>query len=168
MQQAPTTFKAIEKLFSYMILNTASFINFKKNIQKLFELDAKLNLTSLDINIAKEFIDEKLSKKYELYIVTAYVFRDDETKSAGLLKNKFNYLIKEFPFIRPQQYIFTSNKEIINCEIKIDDKESNLSGNAETKLLFTSYHNKNITDEDLKKNNIIRVNNWKDIEKILL
>lgn len=111
---------------------------------------------------------KKLSKKYELYIVTAYVFRDDETKSAGLLKNKFNYLIKEFPFIRPQQYIFTSNKEIINCEIKIDDKESNLSGNAETKLLFTSYHNKNITDEDLKKNNIIRVNNWKDIEKILL
>ena len=42
----------------------ASFINFKKNIQKLFELAAKLNLTSLDSNIAKEFIDEKLSKKY--------------------------------------------------------------------------------------------------------
>lgn len=47
-----------------LLIVEASFINFKKNIQKLFELDAKLNLTSLDSNIAKEFIDEKLSKKY--------------------------------------------------------------------------------------------------------
>lgn len=111
---------------------------------------------------------EKLNKKYELYIVTAYIFKDDEWKSAEHLKNKFNYLIKTFPFIKPQQYVFTSSKEIIDCDIKIDDKASNLKGNAEKKLLFSAYHNKHIPDEELKKDGLIRVNNWKEIEKILI
>lgn len=111
---------------------------------------------------------EKLSKKYELYIVTAYIFKDDEWKSAEHLKNKFNYLMKTFPFIKPEQYIFTSSKEIINCDVRIDDKMSNLEGNAETKLLFSAYHNKDISNKELEKENIIRVNDWKEIEKILL
>lgn len=36
------------------------------------------------------------------------------------------------------------------------------------KMLFTAYHNKDITDEELKDNEVIRVNGWKEIEKILL
>lgn len=111
---------------------------------------------------------EKLQKKYELYIATAYTFKDYPSMSDNNLRNKFIYLNKELPFINPNQYIFTTNKEIINCEIKIDDRISNLSGNAEIKLLFTAYHNKNITDEELKQKGIIRVNTWKDVEKILL
>ena len=111
---------------------------------------------------------EQLNKKYELYITTAYIFRDNKEKSSELLKNKFDYLIKNFPFIQPEQYIFTSNKEIVECQIKIDDKPANLEGNAELKLLFTAYHNKNIPNEELQKNNLIRVNNWNEIGKILL
>lgn len=111
---------------------------------------------------------EQLNKKYELYITTAYIFRDDKEKSSKLLKNKFDYLIKNFPFIQPEQYIFTSNKEIVECQIKIDDKPANLEGDAELKLLFTAYHNKNIPNEELQKNNLIRVNNWNEIGKILL
>lgn len=109
-----------------------------------------------------------LSKKYELYIVTKYIFRENKEKSGNHLKNKFNYLIKVLPFIKPEQYIFTSRKDIINCEIKIDDKLINLEGNAEKKLLFTAYHNKNIKDEELKEKNVIRVNSWKEIEDILM
>ena len=41
-------------------------------------------------------------------------------------------------------------------------------GKAEKKLLFSAYHNKNIPDEELKKDGLIRVNNWKEVEKILL
>lgn len=111
---------------------------------------------------------EQLNKKYELYITTAYIFRDNKEKSSELLKNKFDYLIKNFPFIQPEQYIFTSNKEIVECQIKIDDKPANLEGDAELKLLFTAYHNKNIPNEELQKNNLIRVNNWNEIGKILL
>ena len=70
-------------------------------------------------------------------------------------------------FIPPHNYIFTADKSIINCDIKIDDKIKNIEG-AKTKLLFTAWHNKELTDEDLKLENIIRVNNWKEIEEILL
>ena len=35
-------------------------------------------------------------------------------------------------------------------------------------MLFTAYHNKTITEEELKKEGAIRVNGWKDVEKILL
>ena len=111
---------------------------------------------------------EELNKKYDIYITTAYIFRDDKEKSSELLKNKFDYLMKNFPFIQPEQYIFTNNKEIVECQIKIDDKPSNLDGDAELKLLFTAYHNKNIPSEELQKNNLIRVNNWNEIKKILL
>ena len=70
-------------------------------------------------------------------------------------------------FIEPQNYIFTADKSIVNCDIKIDDKISNIEG-AETKLLFTAWHNKDLTAEELNKQNIIRVNNWKEIRKVLL
>ena len=111
---------------------------------------------------------EKLSKKYEIYITTAYIFRDNEEYSANNLKNKFEWLYKNLPFIPPENYRFTTNKEIIDCDIKIDDKLSNLKGKAKTKILFTAYHNKTITEEELKQNGTIRVDGWKEIEKILL
>ena len=111
---------------------------------------------------------ENLSKKYEIYIATDYIFRDNKEYSANILKNKFNWLYEKLPFIEPSNYVFTVNKEIINCDIKIDDKLSNLKGKAETKMLFTAYHNKTITEEELKQEGAIRVNGWKDIEKILL
>lgn len=111
---------------------------------------------------------EKLSKKYEIYIATDYIFRDNKEYSANMLKNKFNWLYEKLPFIEPNNYVFTANKQIINCDIKIDDKLSNLKGNTETKMLFTAYHNKTIAEEELKQEGVIRVNGWKDVEKILL
>ena len=77
-------------------------------------------------------------------------------------------MYEKLPFILPEQYVFISNKELLNCEIKIDDKLSNLSGNAEKKILFTAYHNKYIDSQKLEEEGAIRANSWKDIEKILL
>lgn len=111
---------------------------------------------------------EKLNKIYDIYIVTAYVFRDEESLSGKVLKDKFDYLYKNFPFLDTNKYIFANNKELINADIRIDDNINNLKGKAETKLLFTAYHNKELTNEELKNNNVIRVNNWKEIERILI
>ena len=68
----------------------------------------------------------------------------------------------------PHKFIFISNKELLDADIRIDDSPNKLKGEARLKLLFTAYHNKNMTDEELKENNFVRVNNWNDIEKILL
>ena len=67
-----------------------------------------------------------------------------------------------------KRFIFLSEKELIDSDIKIDDSVYKLKGKAEIKLLFTAYHNKNITADELKEKKLTRVNSWKEIEKILL
>lgn len=116
---------------------------------------------------AKETL-EKLNEKYDLYIATAFVFRDAPEVSGKTLNDKYNFLCEKFPFIDPHKFIFISNKDLLEADIRIDDSPKKLMGKARLKLLFTAYHNKNMADEELKKNNFIRVNGWKDVEKILL
>ena len=110
---------------------------------------------------------EKLNKVYDVYIVTAYLWKDTIDISGNNLKNKYYYLKENLPFIEPEKYIFTTNKKIINFDIRIDDKLENLEG-ADIKLLYSAWHNNKYDDDYLRENNVIRVNNWKDIEKILL
>ena len=127
--------------------NVYDYVNLKENVQEVLK---------------------KLNETYDIYIATSYVFRDDNQLSGKSLKDKFEYLYKNFPFINPEKYIFITNKEIIKADIRIDDSIQKLEGDAEIKLLFTAYHNVNISAEELKKKNLIRVNDWKEIEKILL
>ena len=110
---------------------------------------------------------ERLNKVYDVYIVTAYLWKDSIDISGYNLGNKYYYLKEKLPFIKPEKYIFATNKNIMNFDIRIDDKLENLNG-AETKLMFTAWHNRDIDDKYLDENNVIRVNNWCDIEKILL
>lgn len=121
------------------------------------------------IGNASEII-ENLNKVYEVFIVTAYIMKDNVPVSGKLLRDKFDWLQKNLPFISASNYVFANNKDIIDCDVKIDDKLSNLTGNihTKTKLLFTAYHNAKITDEELNKSQVQRVNNWNEIEKILL
>jgi len=110
---------------------------------------------------------QELSKNYEIYICTAYIFKEAPEGSSVILKYKYDYLLKHFPFLNPNKFIFTGDKSIVNGDIKIDDRVENLE-NATTKLLFTAYHNKNISKEELLKKQIVRVNNWKEIKNLLL
>lgn len=112
-------------------------------------------------------IIKKLNERYDVYICSAYVFRDNLEYSADSLKYKFQFLTKNLPFLDPHNFMFLTKKEILNCDIKIDDKIENLR-NAETKLLFNAYHNQSISEEELKAQNVIRVNNWLEIANILL
>lgn len=110
---------------------------------------------------------KELSKYYKIYICTDYIWREIVKYAGNNLKNKYNFLYKKLDFIEPKNFIFAADKSIINCDIKIDDKINNIEG-AATKLLYTAWHNKDIPQEELAKQNIIRVNNWKEIGKILL
>lgn len=110
---------------------------------------------------------EKLNKKYEIYIVTAYLWNDVIDISGDNLRNKYYYLREMLPFINPNRYIFTTNKNLLKFDIRIDDRLDNIEG-ADTKILFTAWHNRYLSDDKLKEKNVIRVNSWYDIEKILL
>ena len=78
------------------------------------------------------------------------------------------FLLKTFPFLNPKNFIFTSRKDIVDCDIKIDDKVGNLKGLGEVKILIDGHHNKAYTEEELKMRGIKRVTTWKEIEEILL
>lgn len=110
---------------------------------------------------------KELNKYYKIYICTDYIWREIIEYAGNNLKNKYNFLYEKLDFINPRNFIFTADKSVINCDIKIDDKLENIE-NANKKLLFTAWHNKEISNEDLEKNNIIRVNNWKEIRNILI
>lgn len=110
---------------------------------------------------------KELNDKYEVYICSAFVIPEIPNESAFTVPHKCDYLLKNLDFLNPRQFIFADNKEIINCDIKIDDKLGNLK-NAETLILFQSYHNTHYSDAELKELNIVKVNNWLEIKKLLL
>lgn len=111
---------------------------------------------------------EKLSKRYEIYICSAYLDKRVPEKSGVITNTKHMYLMKILPFLNPKNFIFTSRKDLIDCDIKIDDKVSNLKGLGKLKLLMDGYHNQKYTEKELKQKGIRRVKNWDEIEKILL
>ena len=111
---------------------------------------------------------EKLSHFYEIYIVSAFVDKRRIKESGIMAKYKYEWILKNMPFIDPKKIILTGSKDIIMCDIKIDDKVGNLKGYGETKLLMDQLHNQKYSFEELTNMNIKRVYDWQQVEAILL
>ena len=88
--------------------------------------------------------------------------------SAQLFAAKYDYLIRNLPFLDPKKFIFTSSKHMINADIMIDDYFSNLKNDVPVKYLFETYHNKELPEEELQKYNVKRVKDWDEICSLLL
>ena len=110
---------------------------------------------------------KELNEKYDTYIVTAYIWKEDVIDSATNLKNKFEYLHYWLPFVDTNNFIFMIDKTKIRYDIGIDDRVSNLK-NCDKKLLFTEFRNEKLTDKELEEKRVIRVNDWLDVKKELL
>lgn len=114
-----------------------------------------------------------LNEEYDIYICSSCINPFDIEGSGKLFYDKYNLLFEKLPFIDPGHYIFTSAKHMIRADVQIDDRLSNLDENIETRILFTSYHNKDIKSEELKEKGVIRAgydwrNGWREVKKILL
>lgn len=103
---------------------------------------------------------EKLSHFYEIYIVSAFVDKRRIKESSIMAKYKYEWILKNMPFIDPKKIVLTGSKDIIMCDIKIDDKVSNLKGYGKTKLLMDQLHNQKYSFEELTNLNIKRVYDW--------
>jgi 5'(3')-deoxyribonucleotidase len=110
---------------------------------------------------------KKLNDKYDLYVCSSYLTPNQEYRCDKLISDKYKWLMKELPFLHPRQYMFMGAKQFLNVDVILDDRLLNLSPHAKTKLLFTAWHNKNVSDAELKKRGIVRVNNWQEVGKIL-
>lgn len=135
---------------------------FYKNLQNIdLYKDAKIFDNVIEIL-------KKLSHQYEIYICSNCVMYCNKQNSGIFYKHKYDFLINNFPFIVPENFIFTGAKNLFNVDVQIDDCLDNLKGDVSIKLLFDSYHNRDITDDELFKLNIKRVHNWDEIADILL
>ena len=111
---------------------------------------------------------KELNEKYDIYICSACVMFCCPYESGKYFQQKFDFIVRNFPFLDPDKIILTGAKNLFEADVQIDDRLKNLKGNVKTKLLFDSYHNKNISKEELEEKNVIRVHNWEEIKKILL
>lgn len=114
-----------------------------------------------------------LNGLYNLYICSACLNPFDVASSGKIFKDKYDFLIKTLPFIEPSHFIFTSTKNIIKADIQIDDRVANLANDIKVRILFPSYHNKNISSKELVEKGIIRAgynwqNGWKEVANILI
>jgi 5'(3')-deoxyribonucleotidase len=98
---------------------------------------------------------EKLNGRYELYLVSAAM------EFPNSLKDKFDWIADNLPFIGWRQICFCGSKSIVQADIIIDDRVRNFSHFKGRKLLYTAHHN-------ILETRYERVNNWRDIAGKLL
>lgn len=121
---------------------------------------------------ANEVLKE-LNYIYNIYPCSSCINPFNIIGSGRLFANKYNYLINSLPFIKPEHFIFTNSKHLFKADVQIDDILSNLDKHIETSILFPSYHNKTIPNEELSKKGILRAGydwrtGWLEVANILL
>ena len=110
---------------------------------------------------------------YNIYPCSSCINPFNIIGSGRLFADKYNFLISTIPFIEPEHFIFTNAKYLFKADIQIDDRLSNLNENIETCILFPSYHNKTISNDELIKRGILRAGydwrtGWLEVANILL
>ncbi len=120
-----------------------------------------------------EEILHKFNNIYNIYVCSSCINTFNVTGSGRIFKDKYNFLITAIPFIKPENFIFTNAKHLFRADIQIDDRLCNFDKSIETKILFPSYHNKNIQDYELKQRGVLRAGydwrtGWLKVADILL
>lgn len=115
----------------------------------------------------------RLCEYYDFYVCSSCVNPVDIANSGRIFKDKYELLIRHLPFLDPRKFIFTSTKNMFKADIQIDDRVQNMDPEIPTKILFPSYHNKDITDEELKEKGIDRAGyewrtGWEELERMLM
>ncbi len=118
-------------------------------------------------------IIKKLNEEYDIYICSSCVNPFDIAGSGRIFADKYNFLLETLPFIKPEKFIFTSAKHLFKADVQIDDRLNNFDDDIPVKILVSSYHNMDISAEELAAKNVIRAGDnwrtaWEDIGKILL
>lgn len=92
-----------------------------------------------------------LSQHTRIYIVSA------ATEYPNSLREKFDWLAANFPFIDWRQVVLCGDKSIIRAEYMIDDNIQHLRRFEGEKILFDSPHNRKVPDA------VHRVRNWDEV-----
>lgn len=102
---------------------------------------------------AVEYIEKLVDYGYQVYLCTATDYRNVQMKYEKVIQ-------RYFPFIKWEQIIVTSRKQMIKANVLIDDNINNLVGGDYLKLLMSAPHNQ---DVDTIMCRVYRVDNWEEI-----
>lgn len=116
---------------------------------------------------SKEVLKDLILYGYELFICSSYYSDIENAIFPELIPYKCEFLMKNYPFLSSKNFMFANDKSLIDGDIRIDDSINNLSGDS-LNLLFSAYHNRDLSKEYLNSKNIIRVNDWLEIGKLLI
>lgn len=103
---------------------------------------------------AAEVLKWTIDQGHKVYIVTASDYRTISAKMEHVL-------FKHFPFIKWENVIITSNKQMIRGDILIDDAPHNLEGGDYVKILMSAGHNRRYHAEE---NDMFRVYTWRAVQ----
>lgn len=126
---------------------------FKEQIWNYLEKDSFF--LELDVVKDSQAVIKRLSKHYEIFIVTAAM------EFPASMAPKYQWLKKHFGFLNERNFVFCGDKSIIQTDYLIDDTPSNLDTFTGKGILFTAPHNWNISG-------YTRLNNWLEVEEYFL
>lgn len=110
---------------------------------------------------------ERLITKYRVLFITNACHSERKLEFGRQFTDKWKFLLTELPFFAPENIIFASQKDVFIGDMIVDDRVEKLQGNYKYKVLYTCFHNKDIPQEKLDQLNIIRVNDWFELEKLI-
>lgn len=95
-----------------------------------------------------------LSENFDVYIATAAM------EYPASCQYKFRWLVENFPFLNPSNFIFCGKKNILNVDFLVDDNARHFEGFCGQGILFFAAHNAR-TSWDFK------VNSWDETVSVL-
>ena len=120
-------------------------------------LDEKFWKTVSPKQGAMKYMMKLYQDNHDIYICTATHYNN--------IKVKFENIIQRYyPFILWNKVIIAHNKQMIRCDVMIDDAVHNLIGGEYHKILMSAPHNANCNVEQY---GIHRANNWLEIYEII-
>jgi len=134
------------------------------HIQELFpELDDELYdivntdsfFRSLSVIEDSQEVLKELSEHYEIVIATAAML------SPNSFVAKYDWLLKHFPFLNPNLFVFCGDKSTVKADYLIDDHIYQLQTFQDRGIMFAAPHNYDV-DYDLK------MNNWQELRTYFL
>jgi 5'(3')-deoxyribonucleotidase len=110
----------------------------------------------------------QLDEQHEVYLVTACVEGVRYDEFSRQYNDKLRWVCKHLPFFDPKKFIACNRKHIFSADIIIDDTLKNLaSEDIKTKILFSAFHNRNLSKCDLREKGVIRAEDWAEVMEII-
>lgn len=117
------------------------------------------------IDGAYETLD-KYKNDIDFYLASAFLWDGELDMTGPCLRDKYEYLRDNLPMIPKDRFMFVNRKNMLNFDIRLDDRITNLT-QGDLLLLYSAWHNRKISDIELEEKKIVRVNNWQEVDKML-